>query len=60
MVPHCRKACEILPKGAEVVRASGDCLCEQCGKPYYEHPTFAYPSLMGHCVQACDGRFLHL
>ena len=51
---------QLLPEGAEVFRASGDCLCEVCGKPYREHEKYAYPSGMGHCVRDCQGHYLHL
>jgi len=27
----------------EAYRASGDCVCEACGKLYYDHPYFAEP-----------------
>lgn len=27
----------------EMYRASGDCICEKCGKLYYDHDYFAEP-----------------
>lgn len=59
-VPFCRKGYPILPDGAEVFRASGDCLCEGCGKPFRDHPHLAYPGGMGHAVRDCGGSYLHL
>ena len=57
----------LLPEDAEVFRASGDCLCELCGKPFREHPRYAYPYTAGTlpweistCVRACEGKYLHL
>lgn len=65
LVPFCRKNCPTLSRVAEVLRASGDTLCETCGKPFHYHPTFAYPSSsslgsMGHAYRTCDGRYWHL
>lgn len=49
-----------LPKGVEVFRASGDCVCSECSKLYHDHPRYAYPWGDGFAVRVCDGRFLHL
>lgn len=42
----------------ECVRASGEVICEECGKPYWKHAqvTKEVPTL----VRACDGRLLKL
>lgn len=60
LVEFCRKECPVLPDDAIVQRASGDALCEVCGRPFRDHETFAYPSGMKHVVRACNGDFLHL
>jgi hypothetical protein len=40
----------------KVVRASGDVICEICGKKYYDHPKDGAPWALSH-----DGRpFLHI
>ena len=43
----------------ECIRASGEVICAQCGKPYWKHAQVAKaeaPTL----VRACDGRLLKL
>lgn len=60
LVRFCRKECPPLPLDAEVFRASGHALCDLCRKPFYEHPTYYYPTGMGHVVRACRGVFYHL
>ena len=49
-----------LPAHTEVFRASGRCICEACGKPYYEHPEYTYPGLDYGPDKGCDGKFYHL
>lgn len=60
IVPFCRKCCPVLPEDAEVFRCSGDCICDVCGKEFRDHPQFAYPTGMQHCVRLCDGTYCHL
>lgn len=60
LVPFCRGRCPVLPKDAEVLRASGKCICEICRCTFDVHPKYAYPTGMKHVVRACDGTFLHL
>lgn len=43
----------------ESFRASGEVICEECGKEYWRHPQVAkaeVPTL----VRACDGKLLKL
>lgn len=36
-------------------RASGDCVCEVCGRVYYKHPLYVeWLNLL------CDGKLVHL
>jgi hypothetical protein len=42
------------------LRASGDYVCDACGKKLYDHPRHVYLSGMGGAVKGCDGRFYHL
>jgi hypothetical protein len=47
----------------EMVRASGDALCELCGRTYYRHPvTYEYVDWDGHPYLhvGCDGTLLKL
>lgn len=50
----------LLPENAIVNRASGDYKCEICGKIFYNHPQYAYPSLMNSVILGCDGIYYHL
>ena len=50
----------LLPEDSKVIRASGLVTCDICGKIYYKHEHFAYPSREGSVVKACDGVYLHL
>lgn len=52
----------VLPEGAKVIRASGNVICEKCGKIYYNHKAFAYPTRMGTVMQSCEdpNLFYHL
>jgi len=48
---------------SEMRRASGDCLCELCDRPYWRHPyTYEYVDWDGHpfLKVACDGTLLKL
>lgn len=49
-----------LPEDAELHRASGDCLCDMCGRTFRQHPRFHYPGLDYGPVRGCDGRYYHL
>lgn len=49
-----------LPDEAKVLRASGRCVCEICGKIFYEHPEYNYPGFTYGPVLGCDGIFYHL
>lgn len=60
IVEFCRNNCPILSTDAEVLRASGLVQCEICGQTLYRHPTYAYPTGMGHVVRGCDGKYYHL
>lgn len=55
-VDFCRKNCRKVE--GEVFRASGDCLCDECDKPYRDHEQCVMGR--GHVVQGCDGRLYHL
>ena len=59
-VDFCGHHCPMLPVGSEVLRGSGQCICALCGRELYQHPHFAYPTGMSHCVQSCDQKFYHL
>lgn len=62
-VAPCSEPCE-----AEVIRASGDAVCEVCKKIFYDHPRCPGSYVPGpsefsgyfDAVVACDGRHLHL
>lgn len=47
----------LLPEDAELLRASGLVRCAICGQLYYDHPRYAYPSLMGVVHKACYNDF---
>lgn len=59
LVPFCCRDCLVLPDDAEVFRVGSDLECEVCGKKFYQHPTFAYPSGMRHVFLDCNGVFVH-
>jgi hypothetical protein len=45
------------------VRAGGDCICEQCGKRYYDHPVnleFLGTNYIPFLAVLCDGRNVKL
>ena len=39
-------------------RASGDCICSECGKLYYDHPYFIEPYEWINVI--CNGDFVKL
>jgi hypothetical protein len=39
-------------------RASGDCVCQTCGKLYYDHPHLVEPYEFLNIL--CDGDFIKL
>lgn len=43
-----------------VKRASGLCICEICGKDFYSHPKYRYPTNTNGAARACNGEYLHL
>ncbi len=53
---------KVLSREGEVFRASGDAICEICGKPYRQHPFTEDRDWNGepYLNKACDGRLLHL
>lgn len=59
-VQFCRKQCPPLPADVPVSRGSWNTYCEKCGCLYYNHPSYYYPSGIGHVHRICDGRFVHL
>ena len=51
----------LLPDETEVFRASGDHICDVCGKKLYDHARYRYPMEESGClVKGCDERFYHL
>lgn len=44
--------------GGDMYRASGDCVCETCGKLYYDHPYFAEP--YEYLTNICNGEIVKL
>lgn len=51
---------KMLPKDAEVTRASGLWLCNERGKQLYDHLKYCYPWGENSAVKGCDGKFYHL
>lgn len=54
----------VVPESPEIVdfvRASGDCICDACGKKYYQHPMDG-PEFDGHkwLHRICSGRLVKL
>jgi hypothetical protein len=41
----------------DMYRASGDCVCETCGKLYYDHPYFTEPY---EFLTICNGDIVKL
>jgi hypothetical protein len=49
----------------DFVRASGDCVCEICGKDYYHHPEADEPQYLSYdgtpfLHRLCDGTLVKL
>lgn len=51
---------DLIPDYAVVFRASGDCICSDCGQIYKDHPRFYYEWGDGYCVRDCQENYLHL